>query len=256
MTNLSLQQFRNKLLAGLAEAQLAHLEPDLEPVDLPVRMVMERPGEPIEQVYFPSSGVASLVAIGSDGERIEAGLFGRDGMSALPVVLGGDSSPHEMFMQLGGTGHRIEADALREAMRAEPAIRERFLRFSQAFAVQVSHTTLANGRHAIEARLARWLLMCQDRVEGDNIELTHDFMALMLGVRRAGVTVAMHMLEGRGVIKATRGRIRVLDRTGLEATAQGIYGVPEAEYAKLLGEGAGPGRGQGRPDLKVVPGAR
>ncbi len=145
------------------------------------------------------------------------------------------------MVQLPGTGHRIEAAALREAMGAEPAIRERFLRYAQAFSVQVAHTTLANGRHTIQARLARWLLMCQDRVGGDNLDLTHEFLSLMLGVRRAGVTMATHDLEGRGLIKATRGRIRVIDRAGLEAAAPGIYDVPEAEYARLMGVGRGPG---------------
>ncbi len=240
MADATPQQFRNALLAGLAPAQLARLAAELEPVALPVRVVLERPGEPIEHVHFPSSGVASLVAIGPDGQRIEAGLFGREGMSSLPVLMGGDSSPHETLMQVDGTGHRIETGALREAMAAEPAIRERFLRYAQAFAVQVAHTTLANGRHPLQPRLARWLLMCHDRVDGHQFDLTHEFLSLMLGVRRAGVTVAVHELEGRGVIKATRGRIRVLDRDGLATVAEGIYGVPEAEYARLLDGGARP----------------
>lgn len=239
MVDATSQQFRNALLAGLTPSQLARLAAGLEPVALPVRLVLERPSEPIEHVHFPSSGVASVVAIGPDGQRIEAGLFGRDGMSGLSLVLGDDRSPHEMMVQVEGTGHRIEAEALREAMTAEPAIRERFLRYGQAFAIQVAHTTLANGRHSIQPRLARWLLMCHDRVDGHQFDLTHDFMALMLGVRRAGVTVAVHELEGHGFIKATRGRVRVLDRDGLATLAQGIYGVPEAEYARLL-DGGGP----------------
>ncbi len=229
------RNFRNALLAGLTEAQLGHLAPELEPVELPLRMMLQAPGEPIEHLYFPGSGLGSLIAVGPDGGRIEAGLFGREGMSGLAVVLGDDRSPHEVVIQVSGAGHRIETDALREAMAAEPAIRERFLRFSQAFAVQVAHTALANGRHTIQARLARWLLMCHDRVSGDSMELTHEFLGLMLGVRRAGVTVTVHDLEGRGVIKATRGRIRLLDRGGLEALAHGIYGVPEAEYERLMG---------------------
>ncbi len=248
MADAAPRHFRNRILAGLTGPQLALLEPDLEPVELPLGMNLERPGEPIEQAYFPAAGVGSVVAIGSDGQRIEAGLFGREGMTGLAVVMGDDRSPHEMMIQLAGTGHRIEADALREAMAADPAIRERLLRYSQAFAVQVAHTTLANGRHALQERLARWLLMCQDRMEGDHLDLTHEFLSIMLGVRRAGVTVALHMLEGRGVIKATRGRIRVLDRAGLEATAHGLYGVPEAEYARLMGEAwGGAGRGLAGP---------
>ena len=107
------------------------------------------------------------------------------------------------------------------------SIRERVLRFALAFSIQAAQTTLANAHHVIEARLARWLLMCHDRVERDVLHLTHEFLSVMLGVRRAGVTVALHMLEGQGLIKATRGRIRVIDRGGLERAAAGLYGVPE-----------------------------
>ncbi len=233
------QNFRNQLLSGLTPAQLAHLVPHLEPVELPVRLTMQVPHEPIEQVYFPASGITSIAVADTRGKRIEAGLFGRDGMTGVPVVMGDDRSPHEVFIQTEGQGHRMNADALREAMAAEPAIRDRFLRFIQAVAIQVSYTTLANGQHTIVARLARWLLMCDDRSDGDTFLLTHEFLSLMLGVRRAGVTVATHELEGRGLIKATRGRIRILDRGGLETAADGSYGTPEAEYQRLLGMKAG-----------------
>ncbi len=239
------RNFRNQLLSGLTPAQLAHLVPHLEPVELPVRLTMQVPDEPIEQVYFPAVGITSIAVADTRGKRIEAGLFGRDGMSGLPLLMGTDRSPHEVFVQTGGQGHRMDADALREAMAAEPALRERFLLFVQALAVQVSYTTLANGQHTIVARLARWLLMCDDRSDGNAFELTHEFLALMLGVRRAGVTVATHELEGRGLIKATRGLIRVLDRGGLETAADGSYGVPEAEYERLLGQRLlGQGAGQ------------
>ncbi len=229
------RNFRNKLLAGLTEAQLGHLAPELEPVELSQRMGLQAPGEPIEHVYFPGSGVGSVIAVGPEGDRIEAGLFGRDGLTGMAVVMGDQRSPYEAVIQVPGAGHRIAAEALREAMAAEPTIRERFLRYVQAFGVQVAHTALANGRFSLQPRLARWLLMCHDRVDGDQIELTHEFLATMLGMRRAGVTVATHELEGRGLIRATRGRVRVLDRGGLEALAHGLYGVPEAEYARLMG---------------------
>lgn len=235
------RNFRNTLLAGFSEAQLGHLAPEMEPVELPVKAVLQGPDAPLEHVYFPGTGIGSVIAIGTDGQRIEAGLFGRDGMSGLPVVWDDDRSPHEVVMQVPGTGHRLAADALREAMAAEPAIRARFLRYGQAFAVQVTLTALANARHTLPGRLARWLLMCHDRINGDAMELTHEFLSVMLGVRRSGVTVAIHELEGRGYITATRGRLRILDRGGLEALAHGIYGVPEAEYARLLGDGVSRG---------------
>ena len=128
----------------------------------------------------------------------------------------------------------IGVDRLLAAADASATLRAVLLRYVQTFIVQSAHSSLANAHHRIEARLARWLLMCHDRVEGDVLNLTHELLSLMLGVRRAGVTVAIHLLEGRGLIKATRGHIRVLNRGGLEATAQGSYGVPEAEYARLL----------------------
>lgn len=231
--------YRNLLLASLDARQLAWLRPHLEPVDLDLGTVLESPGEPIAHVHFPDAGIGSVMVLGPDGQRVEAGLFGREGMSGLAVVLGEERSPHEVVVQLAGHGHRIEADDLRAAMRAEPSLRELFLRYALTTLGQSANTILANARLGIEARLARWLLMCHDRVDGDVLPLTHEFLSVMLGVRRAGVTVAVHMLEGRGLIRATRGRIHVMDRGGLEQAAGGIYGPSEAEYVRLMGPRAG-----------------
>jgi hypothetical protein len=166
-------------------------------------------------------------------------------MSGLPVVLGADRWPNTTTMQGPGHGHRVAADRLREAMRAEPGLRDRLLLYAQAMSVQAAQTAVANGQNTIGERLARWLLMCDDRVDGSVIDLTHEFLAIMLGVRRAGVTVAMHVLEGQQLIRAKRARIEVLDREGLERAANGSYGVAEAEYARLLraraSAGADPG---------------
>jgi hypothetical protein len=119
-------------------------------------------------------------------------------------------------------------------MSDSPELRNVLLRYSQAFMIQTAHTALANGRAKLEERLARWLLMAHDRVNGDEVPLVHEFLALMLGVRRAGVTVALHMLEGQALIRASRGKIVVLDRQGLEEAANGLYGVPEREYERLM----------------------
>lgn len=229
------QTFSNRLLAGLTEAQIRLLLPRLEPVKLLHAMQVEAPGEPIAHAYFPSSGLASVIAQDGAGLRIEAGLFGCDGMTALATVMGDDRSPHETTFQIAGTGHRIGTDILRQVMRVEPAIRDRFLLFAHAFAIQTAQTALANAKHTLEERLARWLLMCHDRVVGPELRLTHEFLSVMLGARRAGVTMAMHLLEGRQLIKASRGCIRVVDRDGLREAARGSYGVTEAEYARLLG---------------------
>ena len=187
--------------------------------------------------YFPTNGMGSVVAVGDRrrDQRLEAGIFGREGMSGLAVILGADQSPNEVFVQLPGEGLRLPADALREALAARPGLQRVLLLYVQAWIAQVAHTALAQGRAKLEERLARWLVMSHDRAEGDELALTHEFLSLMLGVRRAGVTVATHLLEERGLIQARRGAITVLDREGLIALADGAYGVPEAEYERLLG---------------------
>jgi CRP-like cAMP-binding protein len=184
-------------------------------------------------VYFPEPSVGSIVAI-AGGEKLEVGIFGPEGMSGLAVVNGTDRGPHQSFIQVAGQGLRIRAGDLRRAIEASPSLHGILLRYSQAYTVQVAFTALANGRYTIDERLARWLLMCHDRVDGDVINLTHEFLALMLGVRRAGVTTAVHILEGAKVVSATRGRLEILSREALLENAGDSYGPPEAEYERLL----------------------
>ena len=243
MLDAQSRQVRNHLLAGLTGAQRALLLPHLEPVDLRQRDVLEQPGEPIAHVHFPDAGLLSVIAVGSKGERVEVAAVGRDGMTGLAGLVGDDRSPYEAIVQLDGFGHRIAAGALRAIAQADEGVRERLLRYGQAFAVQAAFTALSNAPHPIEHRLARWLLICQDRTGMDALPLTHEFLSLMLGVRRAGVTVAIHELEGRGLIRATRGHVRVLSREGLIEAAQGSYGLAEAEYVRLLGGRRGAGEG-------------
>ena len=151
------------------------------------------------------------------------------------VFLDDDRSVNQTFMQSDGSALRISADDLRAALRDSRTLHSSLLRYAQAFAVQTSQTALVNGRAKLEARLARWLLMAHDRLEQAEFPLTHSFIAMMLGVRRAGVTDTLHILEGRGLIKARRGQITVVNRKGLEAASDASYGVPEAEYARLVG---------------------
>ena len=227
----------NHVLAALAVEDRDRLRPHLEHLDLAKRHYMERPGTDIADVYFPTSGLASVVAVRSRArdQRVEIRLFGRDGMSGLPIVTGTGHSPHEVYMQIAGTGLRLPADSLRLAMSERPTMVAVFLRYLEVAHVQTAHTALANGKDTLEVRLARWILMAHDRSEGDDLDLTHEFLSLMLGVRRAGVTVATHSLEGRGLIRAARGHILVLDRDGLIDVADGSYGVAEAEYERLFG---------------------
>ena len=227
---------RNHLLATLPPDDAEALRVHLEPIALGRPFFMERPGKSISHVYFPLSGMGSVVAVGDRhrDQRIEAGVFGREGMSGLAVLLGDDRSPHEIYVQIPGEGLRLPADALRAVLGERPEVRRVLLLYVQAWTIQTAHTVLAQGRAKLEGRLARWLLMSHDRTEGDDLPLTHEFLSLMLGVRRAGVTTATHLLETRGMIRATRGRVRVLDREGLVEIADGSYGVPEAEYRRLL----------------------
>ena len=149
-------------------------------------------------------------------------------MTGLPVVLGNDRSPNETFIQVEGTGSRIAADDLRRAMRKSDSLSRVLLNFVNAFLIQTSHTALSNGTASIEERLARWLLMAQDRLDGSEVPLTHEFLSLMLGVRRAGVTRALNQLSRKGLIRLLRGRIEIIDRAGLIRSANGSYGIPEA----------------------------
>jgi CRP-like cAMP-binding protein len=235
--HLTSSSFKNELLRSLSEADLGSICSKLERVDLPLRYEMERPNKAIRFVYFPETGLGSVVARGSRKKQIEVGIIGREGMTGLMVVLGDDRSPHQTFMQIAGDGLRIASDDLRRAMSESPTLRQSLLRYVQAFLIQSTHTAMSNGSATLEERLARWLLMAHDRVDGDELPLIHDFLALMLGVHRPGVTVAIHALESEGLIRAARGKITVLNRKGLEASANNSYGAPEAEYRRLFAAG-------------------
>lgn len=226
---------RNRLISALRPEDQALLWPHLSRVSLDMGARLQQPGQPIEAVYFPETAVASVIAIGGENSRIEIGLVGNDGTTAIPIILGDDRSPHEIFIQVPGSGLRIDTAAFRGIVDEHVGIRTVMLSFAHSFLIQVSYTALANGRQKLESRLARWLLMSLDRVPGDELPLTHEFISVMLGVRRPGVTLAMHILEGRGYIRTSRSRIHVIDRQGLEESARGFYGVPEAEYRRLIG---------------------
>jgi CRP-like cAMP-binding protein len=225
---------RNYLLASLTPQDLALVRPKLQRLKLPLRYDLEKPGKRIENVFFIEAGIASVVAIQSNRERVEVGLIGREGMSGIPILLGDHQNANSTYMQVAGEGQRIAAEDLRKALKASATLHSALLKYAHAFLVQTSHTAVANARAKLEERLSRWILMAHDRVGADTLLLTHEFLALMLGVRRAGVTETLHTLTEQGLIKARRGQIIVLDRNGLEHSAADSYGVPEAEYRRLL----------------------
>lgn len=224
----------NQLLKLLSSKDAALLHPHLSAVVLKRRDPLEDPNTVIEHIYFPETGVVSVVAIDAKGRQIEAGIFGREGMSGSAVILGNHRSPNATYMQVAGAGRRMSADTLRDAMDRSATLRAVLLRYFQCFLIQTTQTALTNGRDTLEVRLARWLVMCHDRIDGEELSLTHEFVSLMLGVRRAGVTVATHALEGERLIRAKRGVITILDREGLIEKAGGSYGIPEAEYKRLM----------------------
>jgi CRP-like cAMP-binding protein len=226
---------RNKILAGISAADSLLLQPDLEAVDLPVRRQLELRNRPIENVYFLESGLASMVVSAGAHHNIEIGIVGNEGMTGLPILLEADRPSYETFIQTAGSGWRIATAKLRLAMETSPTLRQVFLRYAHTLVTQMAYTALANGRYKIEERLARWLLMAEDRAGGGTIHLTHEFLALMLGARRAGVTTALSELQKRGVIHTQRGVIAIKDRAALEESANGSYGSPEAEYRRLFG---------------------
>ncbi|MFE1599889.1 Crp/Fnr family transcriptional regulator [Methylobacterium sp. ID0610] len=227
--------FQNRLLRALPPDDLGLLTPHFEAVPLKKGDVVVSPNKPFSHAYFPESGLASVVSITSDGRRLEVGLFGREGMLSTALVLGADRTPHETFLQVEGTWLRIEADRLRAAMRQSPPLTDLLMRYVQTFLLVLSQTALSNGTYMVEERLARWLLMAHDRLDGDDLPLTHEFLSIMLGVQRTSVTLATQVLEGEGMIRAQRGRITVLDRVALERMAGDSYGVAEREYERLIG---------------------
>jgi CRP-like cAMP-binding protein len=225
----------NKLLASLSTDDFDLLGPHLESVILGLRKNLERPNRRIDSVYFPEGDFASVVAVQGNGKQVEVGLIGREGMTGLPIVLGNHRSPHATYIQSPGMGKCIPATELRKATQTSVSLRDSLLKFVQAFGVQTTHTAICNAQSRLDVRLARWLLMAHDRIGDDTLTLTHEFLSLMLGVRRPGVTEALHALRERGLIAYGRGQIVMKDRKEMERAAGGAYGTPEAEYRRLIG---------------------
>lgn len=236
MTPVSRATTRNLLLRSLSDDDFGLLQPHLSHVPLERRKKLIEAHQAYDQVWFPEDGVTSVVMRLDDGGEMEVGLVGREGMVPVAALLNADSSPHETFVQIDGRGGLAMSSAiLRDLMREHANLRECLQRFAMAFLTQATTTAVSAGSHPMEQRLARWLLMCHDRLDGDDLHLTHEFVALMLAVRRSSVTVTLHVLEGMGAISARRGTVVILDRAMLEDLAGEAYGVAEEQYRKLIG---------------------
>jgi CRP-like cAMP-binding protein len=229
---------RNRLLKAMSPDDFALLQPHLQPTETELKQTLIAPNEPVKQLFFPESGYCSLATEASGGSKVEAGIIGREGLvGATPVLLGADRTPHHCFIQAPGEMLAIDTGAFCAAVDQSPSLRKLLLRYAQVQFVQAVQTAFVNATYQSEVRLARWLLMCHDRVDGDELVMTHEFVSLMLGVQRSSATLAIQALEGYRLIKAGRGRMTVRDRKALEEIADAGYGLPEAEYARLI-EGA------------------
>jgi len=228
---------RNRLLASLPAADFERLAGALTPVSLTLKQFLIEADEPIEAAYFIETGMTSYLAYLEGGEALEVRIIGREGMVGLPLILGVDRATIGAMIQMEGAALRIGPAALRQAFNESEALRNRLLRYMQALHAQVSQTAVCNNRHTLEERLARWLLMAHDRAGCDQFAMTHEFMAMMLGVRRSGVTITAGALKQAGLIYYRNGQMNVLDRLGLEAAACECYGAVQHQFEQLLGNG-------------------
>jgi CRP-like cAMP-binding protein len=235
MSIISQASCANLLLRALSPDDFALLAPHFERAELPPGTVVVDADTPVEHVHFAERGVVSVVTDQEGGDPVEYGLFGHEGMSGMPVVLDAGQTPHRSFVQVGPCASvHLAADTLADACRQSETLRVLLLRYVHTLTVQTAATAAANAHYALPERLARWLLMCHDRIDGDRLELTHQFMAQMLGVRRSGVTTTLHTLEAAGAIRSTRGLVTIIDRARLAEIAGESYGSPEREYARLI----------------------
>lgn len=234
MLAISQSSVENRLLALLPRADFEALAPSLELLDLPAKKILHEPNEPVEYAYFPTAGICSVIAENAEGVRSETGVVGKEGFVGIPIVLFAGSTPSQVVVQVDGRGLRLAKDDLRTAMMNSPALLSMLLRFTHIFSVQTAQTAVANSHYTINERLARWLLMCQDRTNSHGFTMTHEFISVMLAVRRSGVTEALNELEGQGIVRTTRAHISIVKRPLLEEIAGGAYGVPEQEYRRLI----------------------
>lgn len=223
----------NRILAALSTDERERLAPHLETVSLELRQVLFRPDDEIQHVHFPVTAIVSLLTDLEDGSGMEVGLVGREGMIGVSAILGGVETK-VATVQNTGEALRLDAKTLREEFQRGGTLQKALLAYTHALITQISQSVVCNARHHIEGRFARWLLMYHDRLDGDEFELTQEFMAGMLGVRRPGITEAATSLQERALIEYHRGHIRILDRKGLEDFACECYPVVKAKFDEFM----------------------
>jgi CRP-like cAMP-binding protein len=242
-------RLENRLLAALPREEFKRLTARMDDVSFKIRDVVYRANGPIHHVYFPRTGVISMVITMQDGGTVEVATVGNEGMVGVPVLLGTDRSSAEVFCQIPAESRRMRVAVFDEEVRREGPFRQLVQRYAQALFNQVSQTAACNRLHSTEERCARWLLVSHDRVQADEFPLTQEFLAVMLGTHRPSVTLAAGILQKAGLIRYSRGRITILDRAGLEAVSCECYRVTRSELDHIHS----PARGWERPACASAP---
>ena len=237
---IALSSGRNRLLAILSPSDRLHVVERCEPVELRLTELLQEPGAPIRQVLFPTDGFVSLLTPVDGHDRMETGLIGNEGMLGTALVLGVARAPALAMVQGAGTALQMNARLFRTELARSDKLRAALERYVHVVMCQLAQTIVCTRFHVVEERLARWLLMTGDRAHSDDFYITHEFLASMLGVRRAGVTRAAGALNARRLIRYGRGDLRILDRPGLERAACVCYETDRTTYSSVLGRGRNP----------------
>ncbi len=223
----------NQLLAALPEAEWGRWQPLLEPFDMPLGHVLYEPGSTLSHVYFPTNAIVSLLYVMENGASAEIAVVGNEGLVGISLFMGGESTPSRAVVQSAGQGFRLTSELIKEEFKRAPVL-HLLLRYTQALITQMAQTAVCNRHHSLDQQLCRWLLLSLDRLQGDELVMTQELIANMLGVRREGVTEGALKLQEAGLIRYSRGHIKVLDRPGLEARTCECYAVVKREYDRLL----------------------
>ncbi len=226
---------QNKLLAALPESEWNRLRRYLLPLDAPAGKTLCEPNSQLEYAYFPTSAIISLLHVAADGASTEVAMIGNEGLAGVTLVMGGGTTTNRVMVQSRGQIYRLRSDVLREEFARGGALQQQLLRFTNALLTQISQAAVCNRRHSIDQQLCRWLLLSLDRLESDELTMTHEVLANTLGVRREGITEAARKLHNAGLINYRRGRITVIDRVGVEAYCCECYSVVRGEYDRLPG---------------------